>query len=216
MFDPERLLGKLLGKALNPKTSRSKRHSLGLPGGAGGWVGLLGGVAMAAMEHYNQQSKSTAVTQPPPRESTSVAATSVATDAAPPPPPPPTAAPIPSPMMDTNRLALALIRAMIAAAKADGAIDAEERRRILERLGDASAEELAFVEAEMAKPLDLDELLADIPGPQAAVEVYTVSLLAIELDTQAEAGYLRDLAWRLNLPRNTVEQLHRQLGAPPL
>lgn len=206
MFDPERLLGKLLGKALNPSTAKHKSRSLGLPGGAGGWVGLLGGVAVAALDHYNQQTKTAAAPPPAPGAPPAPPASGAA----------PPATPTPPPLVDSNRLALSLIRAMIAAAKADGAIDPGERHRILERLGDASPEERAFVEAEMAKPLDLDELLAAIPGPQAAAEVYTVSLLAIDLDTQAEADYLKELAWRLNLSRDTVAQLHRQLGVRPL
>jgi hypothetical protein len=48
-----------------------------------------------------------------------------------------------------------MIRAMIQAAKADGEIDAEEWDRIQARLGDLEPEEKAFVEAEMAKPVDI-------------------------------------------------------------
>ena len=44
-----------------------------------------------------------------------------------------------------------------------------------------------------------------------ARQVYTVSLMAIEVDTEKERRYLDTLADRLNLDRSTVEQIHRHL-----
>jgi uncharacterized membrane protein YebE (DUF533 family) len=102
---------------------------------------------------------------------------------------------------------------MIGAAKADGIIDDAERQRILDRLQDASPEERAFVEAEMQKPLNPDDWLTDMPvDPNLAAQIYTASMLAIELDTSAEVKYFKALARRLNLEESAVNRIHDQLG----
>ena len=56
--------------------------------------------------------------------------------------------------------AVLLIRAMIAAANADGVIDGDERRRILERLEvvGLDEEEKAFIAQELLSPADLEGL----------------------------------------------------------
>ena len=46
-----------------------------------------------------------------------------------------------------------------------------------------------------------------------AAEVYAASLLAIELDTPAEAAYLRQLAQALRLDGATLSRLHEITGA---
>jgi uncharacterized membrane protein YebE (DUF533 family) len=98
--------------------------------------------------------------------------------------------------------ALLLIRAMIAAAKADGQIDAEEQRRILGKLKEAGADAAAcaFVEQEIARPSSIDDLIAGIPDRMTAAQVYMASLFAIDVDTEAEKTYLATLARRLGLP----------------
>jgi uncharacterized membrane protein YebE (DUF533 family) len=105
--------------------------------------------------------------------------------------------------------ALVLIRAMIAAAKADGQIDDAERRKIGEKLAlsgmDADAE--AFLNAEMDKPASLDELVAAAKTDAQKVELYTASRLAITSDTRAERGYLDLLAGRLGLPDSLVDHV---------
>jgi uncharacterized membrane protein YebE (DUF533 family) len=109
-----------------------------------------------------------------------------------------------------------LVRAMISAAKADGAIDQAEMQKIIGKIGDGGVTEAekAFVMAELAAPLDLDALAADARSPAQAAEVYAASLLAIDLDTEAERAYLRDLARALRLDPGTVAQLHQMTGAP--
>lgn len=101
-----------------------------------------------------------------------------------------------------RRTALLLIQAMIAAAKADGQIDAEEQRRILGKLKEAGADAAAcaFVEQEIARPSSMDDLIAGIPDRMTAAQVYMASLFAIDVDTEAEKTYLATLARRLGLP----------------
>jgi len=109
-----------------------------------------------------------------------------------------------------------LIRAMVAAAKADGDIDAAERARIPGRVREAGAggEALEFLMAELQQPLDLPALAAQVRGPEEAVEVYAASLLAIEVDSDAERAYLARLAQATGLDAGTVGQIHTALGVP--
>ncbi|EWY42645.1 hypothetical protein N825_01880 [Skermanella stibiiresistens SB22] len=112
--------------------------------------------------------------------------------------------------MDDNR-ALLLIRAMIAAANADGEISAQERQGIMAKLDEAGAgpDERAVVERELASPISMDALVREVRDPETAEQVYLASALAIEPDTQAEKSYLQYLAARLNLDPQRAEQLHQ-------
>ena len=104
-----------------------------------------------------------------------------------------------------------MLRAMIQAAKADGRIDAEERRKLMDRLGDLDAEERAFVEAELEAPVDPEGLARQTPkGLETAV--YAMSAMAIEVDTQAEADHLNRLSAALGLGREDQQRIHRQLS----
>ncbi len=113
-----------------------------------------------------------------------------------------------------ERTALLAIRAMINAAKADGAIDGAEMGKIMGKLKDlgSDAEARDFVMSELQKPLDLDGLVAAVDNPELAVQVYGASLLAIEIDTPAEREYLQKLADKLGLDSETVRNVHEALG----
>jgi hypothetical protein len=110
-----------------------------------------------------------------------------------------------------------MIRAMIEAAKADGKIDPEERRRILTCLKDAGApdSDRQALLAAMESPPDMDALVARVTSPELAVEVYAASLLAIKDDQPSEQRYLARLGEQLKLPRETIEGLHARFGDPP-
>ena len=110
---------------------------------------------------------------------------------------------------------LALVRAMIAAAKADGHIDDAERKKIGDRLAIAGigSEAEAFLREELEKPLDLDELVALARTEAQRVELYTASRLTIEPDSRAERGYLDLLAGRLQLPDALVDHIEATVSA---
>lgn len=110
--------------------------------------------------------------------------------------------------------ALLVIRAMISAAKADGAVDGGEMSRIMGKLNEEGADSEArdFVMNELQKPLDLDSLVRNVKSPEEAVQIYGASLLAIEVDSEAERDYLQKLAERLGLDGGTVERIHANLG----
>lgn len=109
--------------------------------------------------------------------------------------------------------AVLLIRAMIAAANADGVIDQTERNNILKRLQavDLSPEEHGFIVQELLAPADLETIVGGVTSPEMAGQVYTVSLMAIDVDTEQERRYMSTLASRLGLDESTVEQIHRSL-----
>jgi uncharacterized membrane protein YebE (DUF533 family) len=110
-----------------------------------------------------------------------------------------------------DQQALLLIRAMIAAANADGEITPEERQRIIAKLDEAGAgpDERQVVERELANPISTDALVREVRDPKTAEQVYLASALAIEPDTDAERSYLQYLAARLKLEPNRAEELHR-------
>ena len=111
--------------------------------------------------------------------------------------------------------ALAIARAMIAAARADGHIDEEERGRIADRLRLSGIGEAAetFLLAELEKPVDIDGLVAAARTDAQKVELYTASRLTIEPRSRAERGYLDLLAGRLKLPDALVDHIEATVAA---
>lgn len=199
MFDPERLLGQVIGGALGGAFGgkRGRKRSMfstdNVAGKATLGLGLIG-IAMAAYEHYKgdrsapaQAPVSSSPPPPPP-----------AAGATPPPPPPanPEAPVLPAVPEDVALL----IRAMIAAAAADHAIDEAERARIVQRMGGDALEPEArdYLEQELAAPLSLTAIVA-ATRPEVAHDVYAASALAIEPDSGAERAYLDALAKALGL-----------------
>ncbi|BAO45672.1 DUF533 domain-containing protein [Thiolapillus brandeum] len=117
---------------------------------------------------------------------------------------------------EANEQATVMIRAMIYAAKADGRVDHEEQRHIIEGLGeDITPEEMAFVQDELAAPVDVQALVKDVPRGMEG-QVYLASLMAIDLDTNPEAQYLHQLAQGLGLQPEAVNAMHDQLKVPRL
>ncbi len=108
-----------------------------------------------------------------------------------------------------NEHALLLLRAMIASALSDGLIDAQERERIVGRLGDAgiNGEEQQFLDREIAMPWSPQQFAAAASTPEVRSEVYLASAIAIEADTPAEKAYLRYLAATLGLEDALVAHL---------
>lgn len=126
---------------------------------------------------------------------------------------------IPAPAQENEQeeLGKTLVRAMIAAAKADGKIDAEEKEAIFAKLEtmNLSANEKAFVFDELASPLDLNAVVARADTPEHAAEIYAASLVAIEADTASERAYLAELARRLKLEPGLVTEIHKAAGTAP-
>lgn len=104
-----------------------------------------------------------------------------------------------------------MIRAMIQAAKSDGEIDAAERAKILEHMGDVGAEERAFIEAELAAPADAMALAQDT-SQQMAAQVYASALMTVKVDNVSEVEYLNTLASALKLSDEARARVHQAMG----
>lgn len=231
MIDPGKLLGGLLGGSgalgnLGNLTGLGSSGSGGLPGKAAVGMGLLG-VAMAAFEHFSEQKNASAPPAPPVGSappSVPPPAPGGFSGAVPPPVPgsmAPPAPPIVSPVPPVPPVQAAtqadpvlLIRAMIAAANADGVLDDTERSRIfgqLEGVG-LSEEEKDFLCAEFDAPRSLADIAAEVSSPAVAAQVFTVSLLAVDVDTQAERDHLAALRMALGLSDEQALAIARRLG----
>jgi hypothetical protein len=121
---------------------------------------------------------------------------------------------LPEPKARQQELAAALaLRAMIQAVKCDAELDEAEKRKLMEQMGEATREEVAFINAELQRPVDVDGLARQVPNGMEE-QVYVVSLMAIDLDNQREATYLATLAKALELSPQEVNGLHDRMGAP--
>jgi len=116
---------------------------------------------------------------------------------------------------EQDQQAQIMLRAMISAAKADGQIDEEEKKKIVEHLKDASDDDAEMVRNELQAPLDIQGLIDSVPKGMEQ-QVYLMSLLAINLDSKEEAVYLDLLAKGLNISHQESNQIHEKLGAPTL
>jgi hypothetical protein len=112
-----------------------------------------------------------------------------------------------------NDQALVLVRAMLNAAKADGRVSTAEQQSILEQVG-GSADVTQFVRDELSQPLDVREFAWSVPLGMEE-QVYAMSVLAIEVDEQAEQRYLGELAHGLRIPDEVCEQLQQRYRRKP-
>ena len=240
MFNPEKLLGQLMGDAMSGQLGggkRKHRRSGGLGGlrgggsgggglggllgggsGRGGLGGMMGGMSGGTKAKLGLGLLGIAVAAYQHYQQPQAAPQPVMGSAMPPPlpaagsatPPPPPPA-APSPARVEH--AMHLLRAMITAAHADGLIDTSEREAILGRARDAGldAENLQALDAEIRAPLTLEQLAVRTPASQRA-EVYAAALIAITADTEHEREFLARLAGQLELDDAARADIHAQLG----
>jgi uncharacterized membrane protein YebE (DUF533 family) len=109
-----------------------------------------------------------------------------------------------------NDQATVLIRAMVSAAKCDGQISQAEQQSILGQLKDASPAAVHFLRDELAKPFDVREFTWSVPIGMEQ-QVYALSLMTIDVDTDAEQRYLKDLARGLRLAPEVCDQIKSRL-----
>lgn len=119
------------------------------------------------------------------------------------------------PQAATEATALVFIRAMIAAAAADGHIDADERSAILGGLKEAGLDQEAheWLAKEMAKPASIDTLAEAAESPELAAQIYTAARIAINPDNAAEKDFLAGLAGSLGLDAELVANIDAAASA---
>jgi uncharacterized membrane protein YebE (DUF533 family) len=218
-MDMNRLLGALLGGAAQPPRRRRRRAPT-LIGGRSteARIGrLIAGVAAGAVEALMKGQATPAppepIRQPVPRESPrdSRAPTARPWGATPPRP-----APAPAAEPDAEAAEdLLLVRAMIAAAQADGALDATERRAIAAQLDAAGldADERDFVLADFDQPMDIQALAAAATDPMLAARIYAAAVAGAGEITPGERAWLDGLARALRLDRAAAAAIEQRLAA---
>lgn len=107
----------------------------------------------------------------------------------------------------------AILKALIAAAKADGHVDAREREVIEGEFSriDAAPEVRQWLHAELEKPLDPAEVARAATTPEMASEMYLASLLAADEQNFMERAYLDELARQLKLDDSLKARLEQQV-----
>lgn len=213
-MDANRLLGVLLGGALKPPRQAVRRRRRRAPaplidvriGGsrrAAFALAALAGLAVEALA--GAVSSAPRAPDPPPRPMPGL----------PPGPPPAPAAAVGA----EDREALLIVRAMIAAARADGAIDAEERAAVAGQLDQAGLEPEAreLVLREFAAPASIEALAGEVGDPVLAAQVYAACVLAVGEPSASERAWLGDFARRTGLGAGTAAAIEHRLaaGAPP-
>ena len=184
--------GGLLGVLLGSKKMRK------MAGGVAGYGGAaaLGALALKAWQTYQENQ---------------------AAQAAPQTPQPAPAAALQRLAADGRPFELALVRAMISAANADGHIGPDEHRAIFEQVNRLAldADDKAFVFDALARPLSANEIAALSGGPEQASELWLASRLAIDPDDPREQAYLNALSAALALPAGLTAELEHQLTLQP-
>jgi len=111
-----------------------------------------------------------------------------------------------------ERRSLELLQAMIMAARADGHIDEQEQALITDQIDALGADEEMhrWVEQQLKAPLDAQALAREADSPQAAREMYLISVAVIDDQNPMERAWLDQLANALNLTPEMAAELERQ------
>ncbi|MEO6518150.1 MAG: tellurite resistance TerB family protein [Pseudoxanthomonas sp.] len=108
----------------------------------------------------------------------------------------------------------AILKALVAAAKADGHIDARERLLIEGEFRQLNhdTELQQWLHTELEKPLDPAEVARAASTPEIGSEMYLTSLLVADEQSFMERAYLDELARQLQLDETLKVRLEQQLG----
>ena len=108
-----------------------------------------------------------------------------------------------------------VLRALIAAAKADGTIDAQEKQMISAEIGrhtdDPQLQQ--WLDAEVAKPLNAADFADYANDPALAAEIYLASVMLVDDQQDAERNYLDELAGQLHIDPQLQVHLEQQAKA---
>lgn len=189
--------GALVGGALGLLLGNRKARKLGGKAAVYGGLAALGVMAYKAYGDWKKQQGGTAAVDD---------ASSAAVPA------------LPSPDAETR--SQAILKALIAAAKADGHVDERERQVIEGEFSrvDAEPELRQWLQSELSKPLDPAEVARAATTPELASEMYLASLLAADEQNFMERAYLDELARQLKLDEGLkarLEQQMREAGGEP-
>lgn len=121
--------------------------------------------------------------------------------------------PAPPPISAEDREGLLMLRAMIAAARADGHVDAAERERIAAQLDAAglgpAARDAALAEFDRAAAPE--ELAREARDPMLAAQLYAAAVAGAAAIEGAERAWLDGFARALRLDRAAAEAIERRI-----
>lgn len=158
-----------------------------------GSAAAIGALAWKAYQDYQSQQRAPAV-----------GATTSAPPAA------PSFAALPAPQQELH--SRVMLKAMIAAAKADGHMDERERALVeagIDRIEPDPALR-AWVDAELRRPVEPAEVAAGAASPEMAAEIYLASVVVVDDHSTMERAYLDALAAALKLPPGLKDELERR------
>ncbi|NBK42144.1 tellurite resistance TerB family protein [Pseudomonas soli] len=106
----------------------------------------------------------------------------------------------------------AILRALIAAAKADGRIDPQEEQLIYAEIKRQTSDPQLqqWLDEEVSKPLDAAEVAKSARDPAMAAEMYLASVMLVDDQQEAERAYLDELAGALQLDPALQVHLEQQ------
>ncbi len=151
-----------------------------------GSLAAIGGIAWQAYQNYQQKNDMT-------RANETVASINELED------------------KEANQRSANLLKAMIAAAKADGHVADEELAEVdkqIKNLG-LKGDTAKIIQEELSKPLNIDEIAALAEGDEAkAAEIYLVSAVVTNKENAKERQYLDDLAKAMKIPKELLAELN--------
>ena len=90
----------------------------------------------------------------------------------------------------------------------------QRARDVFLEICDAAPAERQALLHELANPQPPTQLLSQVKDPELAQQFYLCTLLAIDIDTDAERNYVLGLPAMLGLSQEQVAQIHQQLNVP--
>ena len=113
-----------------------------------------------------------------------------------------------------HKLELILVKAMLAASRADGQVDIKETQTIINQIRSFNLEddEEGQLMQQLALPTDIEDLVTEARTIELATEIYTVSLLVIEQANEVEREYLTMLSERLKLPKDLTVAIEKEVN----
>ena len=105
-----------------------------------------------------------------------------------------------------------LIRAMIAASRADGHIDSEEQQRIFAAVDkmNLSSEHKGVIFDSLQQDFTVHQLAEEIQNDEQKMEIYLASCLVTDISDEAVRAHLDSLAITLQLPDTLCRELEKQ------
>lgn len=181
------LAGGALGLLLGSKSGRKMGGTVLTYGG----LAAVGALAYKAYQNYQQQQQTTNSAHQAPVQPLEQ---------------------LPAPVQEAH--SKAILVALIAAAKADGHIDARERQlidgEIAKITNDNSMQQ--WFDKELQKPLDPAEIARYATDEAMASEMFLASVLVVDEENFMEKSYLQELARQLRLPVELQQSLRAQVA----